>query len=344
MACARVHCLRVVAVLSESLLGSGALTPSPLPESEEGGDQSGLPLDHLAAGDHGAAARLRRGEQRRDVGLRDDVGDDRARSDACRIAGQRIAVAQPERGGVGEDVHVVAVLGDRLGLDLRKRGTNRLGELLGTARVDIAQRERGDAGLRQRHPHRARHAPGADQMHALCPGVDAAVPEAAQITSAIEHVAYPAPVRHPPRHVDRADQPAVVAQLVDMRAHGVLVRHGDDQPVAVAQALEPGDGGVEAGGVHLGRHHHRIDAALGEHRVEALGRAHARERVAQDGVEPRRSGYRHKTLMCRPPSMCRASPVENGSSPAASIATARPMSSGSPQRRTGAIPSAISLL
>ena len=171
----------------------------------------------------------------------------------------------------------------------RKGRAYRARQVGGTLGCHIPQRERGDPRLRERHRHRARDAAGADHVHALAGRVDTMAPQGADIAQPVEHVADPAPVGHPARRVDGAHPPAVLAQLVDVCAHGLLVRHGEHQPVAVAQPLEPRDRGREAGGVHLGRHHHRVDAMLGEQCIHPFGRARLRERVAEDRIQPCRA-------------------------------------------------------
>jgi len=123
--------------------------------------------------------------------------------------------------------------------------------------------------------------------------------ERSYIAAAVEHVAHPAAVLQATGDVDRSDQPAVIAKLVHVLAHGMLMRHGDDQSVAVAQTLEAGDGSVETGGVHFRRHHDRIDTAFGEQGIEALGRTDAGKRVAEYGVEAGSSSYRHGILVAQ---------------------------------------------
>jgi hypothetical protein len=178
-------------------------------------------------------------------------------------------------------------------------------------------------------------------MHPLALEADTVRTQCADVSAAVEHVADPASIGHATRRVDRAHQLAVFVQLVDVPAHRVLVRHREDQAVAVAQRFKACHRGVEAGCIHLCGNHHGVDSALREQRIEALRRARFVQRIAEDREHPRRAGDRHSTRMFSPPSTCIVSPVENGSAPLASIATTRPTSSGSPQRFIGAMPSAI---
>ena len=151
----------------------------------------------------------------------------------------------------------------------------------------------------KREGDRPAGAAGADQQHLAALEGDVARPRALDQADAIEHVADRAPVRLEAHRVDRADQPAVGAELIAEPGHRLLVRDGQQQAAQVAELLQPrhhlgqilgqdvqgNEGGIQAMGV--------------ERRVEELGRPDMRDRMREDRVEMRLARQLHRHFSIR---------------------------------------------
>jgi NADP-dependent 3-hydroxy acid dehydrogenase YdfG len=259
-----------------------------LPPEHEVGHEVLDGFDHVLAGSGAAVGGLGGGDERGGAVAGDHVAYEHRRDQQGHIDGEGVAVRHAQRGGVEYEVATRGIGWSRAGAPLTElRGHVQHGARPG--RVGVVDDQMAGSGLEERDGDGAARAARSDQERSCSGDPGAVVLLRLDEREPVEHVAVPGAIGVAPDDADGTQERGPAGGGRAVRESGVLVRHGDEDPVDVRDGGQGRHHDVEVAVGHLHRDADAVAAAVGEGVREPGRGLDVPDRVADDREEAARA-------------------------------------------------------